>query len=220
MARMVTSVVQANEKLNESSADVAALSTGAISITGQAIAAGLTGVEAGCMNTAAIRVTHTTAMANVATSHALLIADLALMGNDLNEIRQRANRLIRSMQANGLLPSAQATDRPLPVGATVGVAVTEVADATLTVPATTYAVFTADALDGADLGGWDTSGERDTALTELVDDDDDNDLLEAEFVLARADIEIARVELNHLLAKAMDVGLVEMNMAEGSLTNT
>ena len=220
MPRMTVSAGDTVLKLNEASSDLADESYTALSLTGQAFAAGGTGDAAGGMDTATIRVSHTTAMANVATSLALLRADLVLMGNDLNEVRQRANRLIRSMTANGILPTTLRTDRPLPEGATIGVAVTEIAAATLTVPAVTYAAFTADALDGSEAGCWDTEAERDTALTELVDDDDDNDALEVEMVLMRADIELHRVELNHLLAKAMDVGLIEMNDTAGDLNNT
>ncbi len=220
MARMITSVGEAHEKVNESSGDVAALSTGEAAITSIAFAAGGTGDGAGGYTTEAIRLTYVDARDDTAASQLLLVADLAAMGVDLNEVRQRANRLIRSMIANGLLPTTEVTDHPLPEGATVGVAVTEVADATLTVPATTYSAEAVSTDAGEAAGGWDTEAERDTSLTEFDDGNDDMDALEVEFVLARADIEILRVELNHLLAKAMDVGLIELRDTAGDLNNT
>ncbi len=220
MPRQTVSSTATALKINESSADLAGVANEALMITGGAFAAGGTAADAGGMNTAAIRTTHVTARDNVASSHALLKADLALMALDADEVRQRANRLIRSMQANGLLPVINRTDRPLPVGAVVGVQVTEIADATVTVPATTFSADPIAAGNGAEAGCWDEGSERDTALTELVDDDDDNDNLEAEFVLARADIALAAAELNHLLNKAIDLGLYDGACAAGQPNNT
>ncbi len=207
MTRMQVSCTETALKVNEASTDLANETYTALSLTGQAFAAGGTGADAGGCATTAIRLSHVTARDNVATSVALLKADLALMADDLDQVRQRANRLIRNMTANGVLPTTLTTDRPLPEGATVGVAVTEIADATVTVPATTYSADAIAAGNGTEAGCYDSGAERDTMLTELVDDDDDNDALEVEMILARADIELHRVELNHLLTKAIDVGL-------------
>ncbi len=221
MPRFITAGGTQNEKINESSADVAALSTEEAAITSIAFAAGGTGADAGGYTTEAIRLTYVTARDDTAASQLLLVADLAAMGFDLDQVRQRANRLMRCMTANGLLPANLATDRPLPTGATVGVAVTEVADATLTVPATTYSVEAISTAAGEEAGAWDTEAERDTSLTELDDGNDDMDALEVEFVVARADIEILRVELNHLLQKAIDVGLYPGALSgAGELINT
>ena len=207
-------------KVNVESDDLADESYTALTLTGAAFAAGGTGANAGGMATTTIRTTHVTARDNVATSLGLLRADMQLMANDLNEVRQRANRLIRNMTANGVLPKTLATDRPLPEGATVGVAVTEIADATFAAAAVTYAVDAIQGSDGDEAGCHDEASERDTMLTELVDDDDDNDALEVEMVLMRADIELHRVELNHLLNKAIDVGLYPGALAPGQPTNT
>ncbi len=220
MSRFITSAVQDHARVNESSADLGALTTEEAAVTTVAFAAGGTGTEDGGMTTAAIRLTYVTARDDTAASHLLLIADLGFMAEDLEDIRIRANMLMRSMQANGLLPTANTTDRPLPEGATVGVAITEVADATVTVPATTYSAEAIAAGNGAEAGGWDTEAERDTALTEMDDANDDMDALEVEFVVARAAISAYRDELNHLLAKAMDVGLIGEALGVGELTNT
>ena len=220
MTRMNVSAGDTVLKLNEASTDLADESYTALTATGTAIDAGGTGTAEGGMASTAIRDTYETARDNTVTSTALLAADLVLMGNDLNEVRQRANRLIRSMIANGILPTTAVTDRPLPEGATIGVAVTEIAASTLTVPAVTYVVDAIAEGNGSEEGCWSEETERDTALTEMDDVNDDMDALEVEFVLARADIELHRVELNHLLAKAMDVGLIEMNDSAGDLNNT
>jgi hypothetical protein len=221
MTRLRTSNYGANEKLNAASADLSVTGVGTITNTGAAITAPSTGITAGCMATAAIRDTHTAAVESNGANQLLLKAGLADLGTDADAQRSRINKLIRLMQSNGIMAGGPRTSRPTPVGATQAAAVTEVAAATLTVPVTTFVARTYTAGNGsAAAGGWDGAAGRDTALTEIVDVDDDNDALEAEFVLARVELAAYKAELDHLLAKAIELNFFPGVVGPGDLVNT